>query len=75
MANRVVLIAFGHTNLLQRVGGGELLDSNGLQAVLPSLLPGVLAALVDTLNEPCGRCREGPSSRQTSEVTVKVGSC
>ena len=38
--------AFGYTDLLRPVGGGELLDTTGLQAVLPKLLPGVLAALV-----------------------------
>ena len=38
--------AIGHTNLLRRVGGGELLYNIGLQAVLPKLLPGVLATLV-----------------------------
>ena len=38
--------AFGHTDLLRRVGGGELLDDTCLQAVLPDLLPSVLAALV-----------------------------
>ena len=38
--------AFGHTDLLRRVGGDELLDSAGLEAVLSKLLPGVLAALV-----------------------------
>ena len=34
--------AFGHTDLLRRVGGGELLNNTGLQAILR----GVLAALV-----------------------------
>ena len=38
--------AFGHIDLLRRVGGGKLLDNTGLQAVLPKLLPGVLATLV-----------------------------
>ena len=36
----------GHTDLLRRVGGGELLDNTGLQAVPPNLLPHILAALV-----------------------------
>ena len=39
--------AFEHIDLLRRVGGGKLLDNTGLQAVLPKLLPIVLAALVD----------------------------
>ena len=39
--------AFGHTDLLRCVGGGGLMDSTGLQAVLPKRLPGVIAALVD----------------------------
>ena len=38
--------ALGHTDLLQRVGGGHLLNNTGLQAILPKLFPGVLAALV-----------------------------
>ena len=38
--------AFGHTNLLRRVGGGKLLNNTRLQVILPKLLPGVLAALV-----------------------------
>ena len=38
--------AFGHTDLLRCVGGGERLDNTSLQAVLPVLLPGVLATLV-----------------------------
>ena len=38
--------AFGHTDLLRRVGGGELLNNTGLQAILLKLLPGVLVALV-----------------------------
>ena len=38
--------AFGHTGLLRRVRGGELLNNTGLQAILPKLLPGVLAAFV-----------------------------
>ena len=38
---------FEHTDFLLRVGGGELLENTGLQAVLSDLLPGVLAALVD----------------------------
>ena len=38
--------ALGHKYFLRRVGGSELLDNTGLQAVLPKLLPGVLAALV-----------------------------
>ena len=40
--------AFGYTNLLWHIGGGELLENTGLQAVLPKLPPGVLAALVGT---------------------------
>ena len=39
--------AFGHTDLLRHVGGGERLDNTGPQAVLPKLPPGVLTALVD----------------------------
>ena len=38
--------AFGHTDLLRCVGGGELLYNTGLQAVLPKFLPGVLSAIV-----------------------------
>ena len=41
-------LAFGHTDLLRRVGGGNLLDNTGLQAVLPKLLPGVFAVRVGT---------------------------
>ena len=40
------LQTFGHTDLLRRVGGGELLNNIGLQGILPKLLPGVLAAHV-----------------------------
>ena len=40
--------AFGHTDLLRRIGSGEYLDNTDLQAVLSKLLPGVLAALVGT---------------------------
>ena len=43
------LHAFERTDLLRRVRGGELLDDNGLQAVLPELLPGVLTTLADVL--------------------------
>ena len=38
--------AFGHTDLLRRVGSGELLDNTCLQVVPTKLLPGVLAILV-----------------------------
>ena len=37
---------FGYGDLLWRVRAVERLDNAGLQAVLPKLLPGVLAALV-----------------------------
>ena len=39
--------AFGHTDLLWRVGGRKLLDNTRFQDVLSELLPGVLTALVD----------------------------
>ena len=40
------LNAFGYTDSLRHVGGGETLDKTGLQAVRPELSPAVLAALV-----------------------------
>ena len=39
---------FKHTKVLWCVGGDEIFDNAGLQAVLPELLPGVLAARVGT---------------------------
>ena len=38
--------AFGYIDSLRHVGGGEILDKTGLQAVRPELFPAVLAALV-----------------------------
>ena len=40
--------AFKHTKVLWCVGGDEIFNNAGLQAVLPELLPGVLAARVGT---------------------------
>ena len=54
------LHAFRHTNLLPRVGGGELLNNTGTQAVLPNLLPGEIAALTDILVDAYGHWREEP---------------
>ena len=38
--------AFRHIDLLRSVGGGELLNYTGLQAILTKVLLGLLAALV-----------------------------
>ena len=38
--------AFGHTDFVQRVDDGKLLDNIDLQAILPELLPDLLAAPV-----------------------------
>ena len=40
--------AFKHTKVLWCVGGDEIFDNAGVQAILPELLPGVLAARVGT---------------------------
>ena len=40
--------AFKHAKVLWCVGGDEIFDNAGLQAVLPEVLPGVLAARVGT---------------------------
>ena len=39
--------AFKHTKVLWCVGGDEIFDNASLQAVLPEVLPGILAARVD----------------------------
>ena len=40
--------AFKHTKVLWCVGGDEIFDNAGVQAILPKVLPGVLAARVGT---------------------------
>ena len=42
-------LAFKHTKVLWCIGGDEIFDTPGLQAVLPELLLGVLAVRVGTL--------------------------
>ena len=65
------LHAFGHIDLLRRVGGGELLDNTGLQAVLPKLVPGVLAALVGA---PTNDAAAEENDRQANEQFKRLKS-
>ena len=65
--------AFGHTDLLRGVGGGELLDNTGLQAALPKLLSGVLAALVSApTNDAAAEGNERRADKQLKRLKSLV---
>ena len=63
--------AFGHTDLLRCVGGRELLDNTGLQAVLPEPLLGVLAALIVA---PTNDVAAEGNGRQSDEQLKRLNS-
>ena len=63
--------AFGHTDFLRRVGGGELLDNVGLQAVLSKLLLGVLLALVGAPTN--GAPAERNNRRDDEQLKLSTG--
>ena len=63
------LTATCSAGVLSMYSGGELLDNTDLQAVLPKLLPGVLAALFSTPTN------DAAASRRTVEQTEELDSC